>query len=96
MHAHQSSYRVFAPIYLDVMQLLLLSEDMPPSTLEAICSDVLGLFEEGNGLELVLQSSDIAVDKLNSKLRTAQVEPVLPGKLRKSIETWVPWLIMYL
>ena len=71
---------MFAPIYLDVMQLLLLSEDMPQSTVETISSDVLSLFEGGNGLELVIQTSDIAVDKLNNKLRTAQVEPVLPGK----------------
>jgi hypothetical protein len=69
---------MFAPIYLDVMQLLLLSEEIPQSTIEAICSDILSLFEKGNGLELVLQSSDIAVDKLSNKLRTAQVEPALP------------------
>jgi hypothetical protein len=72
---------MFAPIYLDVMQLLLLSEETPQSTIEASCSDIMELFEVGNGLELVIQSSDIAVEKIKNKLQTSQVEAILPGKL---------------
>jgi hypothetical protein len=70
---------VFAAIYLDVLQLLLGSEELPQSTVEANCHRTLALFEKGNGLELVLDSSDIDATKLIEKLRHAQMSIDSPG-----------------
>ena len=63
---------VFASIYLDTLQLLVGSDELPRPILERISGQVLHLFEPGNGLDLVIQSTNIDVDKLGARLLAAQ------------------------
>ncbi|GHJ88478.1 hypothetical protein NliqN6_4880 [Naganishia liquefaciens] len=61
---------MYAHVYLDVLQVLLEAGDFPSSILKATGKDILNLFEHGNGLELVLESSNIDVLGIQKKARS--------------------------
>lgn len=58
---------MYAHVYLDVLQVLLEAGDFPPSILKVTGNEILKLFEQGNGLELVLESSNIDVLGIQKK-----------------------------
>lgn len=60
---------MYAHVYLDVLQTLLEAGDFPSSILKATGKDILCLFEQGNGLELVLESSNIDIFGIQKKAR---------------------------
>lgn len=63
---------MYAHIYLDVLDALLGAGDFPASILRVTAENILQLFEEGNGLELVLESSNIDVLGIQRKARFSQ------------------------
>ncbi|KAJ9106348.1 hypothetical protein QFC21_001494 [Naganishia friedmannii] len=63
---------MYAHIYLDVLQALLGAGDFPASILRLTAENILQLFEEGNGLELVLESSNIDILGIQKKARFSQ------------------------
>jgi hypothetical protein len=60
---------MYAHIYLDVLQALLEAGDFPPAILQITANEILNLFEQGNGLELVLESSNIDALSIQKKAR---------------------------
>lgn len=60
---------MYAHVYLDVLQALLEAGDFPPAILQVTANEILNLFEQGNGLELVLESSNIDTLSIQRKAR---------------------------
>jgi hypothetical protein len=70
---------MYAHIYLDVLQALLGAGDFPASILRVTADNILQLFDEGNGLELVLESSNIDILGIQKKARFSQDQSVTDG-----------------
>lgn len=75
---------MYAHIYLDVLQALLEAGDFPPAILQIAATEILNLFEQGNGLELVLESSNIDTLSIQKKARLSRHPPEGDGKSRNS------------
>jgi hypothetical protein len=84
-----SSSRLFASTLLDVLQLLVAPEDLPRCILETASDSILKLFEPGLGLDLVLSSSSVNQQKLQSKAAHAHELLGRPG------ESWIPVPMSY-
>lgn len=73
---------MYAHVYLDVLQALLETGDFPASILQITANEILNLFEQGNGLELVLESSNIDTLGIQRKARYSKHSGEVDGMSR--------------